>query len=257
MPKISLKSKIFSKKSFILILITTFLIICLLVANFLSAFLIKTESKTENVSSNSFDIYILTLAKSQVEKEAESLASDYQQIGAGGYIWKNDDYFYVVSSAYINKNDAVLVQNSVKVNQGLDSEIITVNFKSSTINGNFTSEEKKVLTKALNSFCDYYLKIYDIAISLDTAVYNEISARLAINSAHNNLNNIIDDYNTLFKDVDDDGLKSLGNCLNKALNASKFLCGGTPISKDQTYSSILKYRYLEVLSLYYDFINGI
>ena len=78
--------------------------------------IIKTNSYAESVSSNEFDVYMLSLSKSQVENEAKSLACDYHKIGAGGFIWQNDGYYHIVSSAYLNKNDAELVQNSIKIN---------------------------------------------------------------------------------------------------------------------------------------------
>ena len=256
MPKFSFKNNKISKRAFIIAFLSIFLVVCLIIANFLSLMLIKTEGQSENVSSNSFEIHMLTLASSQVEKEAESLALDFQKIGAGGFIWKNDNYYHVVSSAYVNKNDATLVQNSVKANQGLDSQIISITFNSFAISGNFNSDEKKVLTKALNACFDYYLSIYDIAISLDTAVYNEISARLAVNNAHNTLNNIVDDFNTIFENNGADIINNLKEALNEMLKTSQELCGGIKVNDNQNYSSILKYRYLQVLNIYYNFINS-
>lgn len=197
---------------------------------------------------------MLTLAKSQVKSEAQSRASDFQKIGGGGFIWEQEDYFYVVSSVYANKNDAVLVQNSVKTNQGFDSEIITVKFKSFSINGNFSADEKKVLTKALNCFYEYYLSIYDVAISLDTHVYNEISARLAVNNAHNTLNNTVDDFNTIFTNPNT-SIEVISVALNQALEESKKLCGGTLENSSQTYPSILKYRYTAVLNIFYEMLS--
>ena len=254
MSKICIKNLFSSKKNLFVCVGIIFLVACLIVANYLSLLLVRTDSNAENVSSNAFELYMLTLAKSQVEKEAFSLAQDYQCIGAGGYVWQQDDYYYVVSSVYANKNDAVLVQNSVKTNQGFDSEIITVKFNALTINGNFSADEKRVLTKALNCFYDFYLSIYDVAISLDTNVYNEISARLAVNNAHNTLNNTIDDFNTLFTSPSGE-IEELSSSLTQALNESKNLCGGTLISSSQTYSSLLKYRYTAVLGIFYQLLN--
>ena len=243
-----------SKKFFIVSLCVVFLIACTIVANYLSLALVRTNSTSESVSSSAFDVYMLTLAKSQVKAEAEALAGDYQKVGAGGYIWEQDGYFYVVSSVYANKNDATLVQNSVKANQGFDSEIITVHFDEIVVNGSFTADEKKVIAKAISACYDFYYNIYDVAISLDTSVYNEISARLAVNSAHNTLSNIYDDFNTLFEGTSRQ-LEELGTLLEKSLAISQELCGGTPENQNQTYSSVLKYRYTEILGVLYEFIN--
>ncbi len=247
MPKISIK-----KKTFIIVLLSLFFISCLIIAFYLSNIIIRTDNNSDSVKSNSFELYLLSLSKSQLEKEAITISGDYQKIGAGGFIWKDGEYYHVISSAYVNKNDAILVQNSIKTNQSIDSEIITVKFKEKEILGTFTNEEAKVLTKALNCYQEYYLNIYDIAISLDTSVYNEISARLAVNNSHNNLATTIANFETLFKDSIVSPIKSLKTSLDNAKKSSQALCGGTPINQCQTYSSILKYRYLEVL---YNFYN--
>ena len=244
-----------SKKMMIIVAFLIFLVICTIIASFLSLLIVKTDSSAESVRSSSYEVYMLSLAKSQVEDEAKSRAGDFQKLGAGGFIWKQNDYYYVVSSVYQNKNDATLVQNSVKANQGLDSEIITVSFKSVTLSGNFTSDEKKVLTKALGAIYEYYLNIYDCAIALDTNVYNEISARLAVNSAHNTLNGVIDNLSTLFPEPAG-AIKELSQTLEKALEESQKLCGGTLENQSQTYSSLLKYRYTSVLALYYELVEG-
>ena len=93
-----LKEFVSSKKSIITVFAVVFLIVCLLVANFLSLLLVRTGGEGESVSSSAFDVYMLSLAKSQVEKEAEARASDFQSIGAGGYIWEQDGYYIVIAS---------------------------------------------------------------------------------------------------------------------------------------------------------------
>lgn len=241
-----------NKKIILTSLGATLLVVCLIVANYLSLLLIKTDSESTSIKSNNFELYLLSLSKSQVEKEEMTLAEDYRLIGAGGFVWKNENYYHVISSAYSNKNDAILVQNSIKTNQNLDSEIITISFESKEIIGNFSSEETKVLTKALNCFQEYYLSIYDIAISLDTSVYNEISARLAVNNIHNNLATTIANFETIYKDNYVGNIKILHDALKKASQTSQALCSGLTINTNQTYSSLLKYRYLEMLNIFYN-----
>lgn len=242
-----------SKKSVIIVLGSIFFAFCLACAYYLSILLVKTDSSTDSVTQNSFEVYMLSLGKSQLESEAQTRASDFQSIGGGGFVWKQEDYYHIISSIYANKNDALLVQSSVKANQGLESEIISVNFKSLTLSGSFSQEEKKVLLKALGSFYEYYLNIYDIAISLDTLVYNEISARLSVNEVHNSLNVAIDNFNTLFSSPAGE-LARLSSALSSALQESQKLCSGTLENSTQTYSSLLKYRYTKVLKIYYDFL---
>lgn len=148
-----------------------------------------------------------------------------------------------------------LVQNSIKINQNLESEIFSVKFKSYTLNGSFNGEEKKVIQKALNSCQNFYTSLYDIAISLDTGVYNEISAKLAVNNSSQSLATTYANFNTLYPNSPSSPYNEINKLNEKAVKLSQKLSSGERISTDQPYSSLIKYRYLETLSLFYNFIN--
>ncbi len=244
-----------SKKTFILIFLSLLLVACLIVANYISLYIIKADTKTEIVSNSELTLYMLSLSKSKVENEAKAIAPDFQEIGAGGYIWKHDDYYHVVSSAYINKNDAELVKNSIKINQNLDSEIFSVKFKPASVSGSFTGEEKKVVIKTLSIAQILYSSIYDISVSLDTGVYNELSAKLAVNSTANEISTTYANYNTLYPSQVTSPLQQIGQFAKSIVKISGELASDTRNSTAQTYSSHLKYKYLEALSLYYEFLQ--
>ncbi len=241
------------KRYLIITLSLVFTIVCLIIANYLSLLVIKTNNNATTLKSNSFELYFLCLGKSQVESESKTIAKDFQNIGAGGYVWKNENYYYVVSSVYANKNDATLVQNSIKTNQNIDSEIISIDFNNIELSGTFNNDESKILTKSLNIFQEFYLNIYDIAISLDTCVYNEISARLAVSNNHNALSTLLANYEIIFQEKMTGDVKIIYDYLIQANQISQSLCSGTLVSTNQTYSSLLKYRYTEMLALYKSF----
>ena len=98
MPKFSIKSK----KTFEIVLGLVFFLFCLSIAFYLSTLLVKTDVEVENISSPEFELYFLSLSKSKLESESLARSEDFQGIGAGGYVWKNDDYYHVVSSVYAN-----------------------------------------------------------------------------------------------------------------------------------------------------------
>lgn len=250
-------TKIFKshKKIFFIILFSILFAICLIIANYLAAMLIKTENKSEDVSTTETTIYMLSLSKSQVKKEAESIAPDFQKIGAGGFVWQNNGYFHLISSAYLNKNDAELVKNSIKINQNLNGEILPIKFKSFSLSGSFSSEEKKVISKVLSSAQIFYTSVYDIAVSLDTGVYNEISAKLEVNNVTNNISTIFANFNTLYPSEIKGPMTETKNFIKKMVDISQKLASDERINKSQTYSSNLKYRYLEALSEFYSFIS--
>lgn len=244
-----------SKKIFLTIGISLILIVCLFLANLFAGLIVPANTSGSEVSSQAYELHFLTLAKSQVKEESVALAPDFRKIGAGGFIWEKDERFWLVSSAYASKNDAVLVQSSIKQTQNLESEIISVKFEAITISGEFSAEEKKAVSKALSAGINFYLSIYDIAISLDTGVYNEISAKLAVNNAHNTLAGVYADFTTIYPSPLAKPFLSIENMLKSMAKVSQNLCTGQKLSNEQTYSSLLKYRYMEVLKIYYDFLQ--
>ncbi|MBQ8792374.1 MAG: hypothetical protein IJZ62_02015 [Clostridia bacterium] len=229
------------------------LVLMLIIANLLSSLIIPVQGVSESVSANSFEMYLISLSKSQVESEAKAHACDFQKIGAGGYIWEHEGYYHIITSGYLNKADAELVQNSIKLNQNLDSQLLTITFDSYTIYGSYTSEESKVIGQLLSACLNFYSSIYDIAISLDTGVYNEISAKLAVNSSHNTFATTLANFNTIFPKPHPSELTDLYEMTTLAYKIGEKLCGGERINDQQNYSSVLKYRYLEIMRLYFDF----
>lgn len=252
-------TKIFNlrKKTFLSVVLSLVVIVCLIVANYLSSFILPADTNAESVSSADYTLYFLTLSKSQIKNEAITHAPDFREIGAGGFVWQEGEYFYVVSSVYANKNDAGLVQNSLKQTQNIESEIISVKFESVNIIGSFNADEKKIISRSLSASMNFYNSIYDIAISLDTGVYNEISAKLAVNSAHNALAKTYADFSTIYSNPVEEPIKNIDEMLEKINKTSQKLCTGEKISDAQTYSSLLKYRYIEVLSIYNEFIKSL
>lgn len=237
-------------KVFITAFIYTLIVVFIIIGNYLSVFFITTSSNIADIKSNGFQLYMLSLSKSKIKKESSSIAKDFQSIGAGGFIWKYEDYYHNISSAYSNKNDAILVQNSIKNNKNIDSEILTITFNPITLTGSFDNNENKIISSSLNSFYTFYTNIYDIAISLDTSLYDEHYAHLEVNHTHNNLLTTITDFETYYKNNLVGNLKIIDKYLQQALSISKSLCDEKYINKTQTYSSLLKYKYLEMLSLY-------
>lgn len=219
-----------------------------ILANLLSMAIYPTTQSSAEVKSNSFELHLLCVGKSQNELAAKALAPDYQKLGAGGYIWKNGDYFYIVASAYLNKNDADLVQTNLK-NSDIDCEIFSVNFKGLSVCGSFSSLEKKVLQKALNISFQSYQNLFDASISLDTGVYNSSAAKIAVNAVQVAINSAITDFETLFKNSENEALQKIETMLNGLKKTSSSLASGK-LANDQTYSSFIKYHYIEILDNY-------
>ena len=225
------------------------LIVLLFCANALTIFVLPTQTIANAIESNTFEVFLISLAKSQVKNESISRAEDFQKIGAGGFVWEYEDYYHVVSSAYLNKSDALLVQNSIKLNQNIDSQLLTITFDSIKLNGNFDEQEYKVVSNLLFSPINFYTCLYDIAVSLDTKVFDQTNAKLAVNTAQHTFSTTLANFNTLYPKPHPDDLSLIYNICLEAYSTGEKLCREEKISDEQNYSSLLKYRYLEVLNI--------
>lgn len=244
--------KLSTNTKILICLATAFVILSsILLANLLTMAVYPTSQSSQEIKSGGFELHFLTVGKSQNKLSAEAISEDYQKLGSGGFVWQKDEYFYVVSSIYQNKNDANLVQTNLK-NSGIESEIFTLAFKPYSITGTFDNEEKKVLTKALNIAFSSYQNLYDTAISLDTAVYNQTSAKLAVNAVHSSINSALADFQTIFLNFENEKLLTM---LKNIQKASTSLCSDTKISKNQTYSSLIKYYYTSIIFQYFQLTN--
>ncbi len=250
------KSWFKSKKTLLIIFLSLVLVASLMLANYLSLRIIKVQAKSEGVTNNEVKLYMLSLSKSKVLNEAKSIAPDYQELGAGGYIFKRGDYFHVVSSAYRNKNDAELVKNSIKINLDIDSEIFTLKMPAYKLNGSFNVEEKKIITKALQVAATLYDSAYDIAVSLDTGVCNETSAKLSINTLANDIATTYANFNTLYPSDVKSPTQQISQFVKEIVKIGQLLASDERHSTAQTYSSHLKYSYLMAIDTYINFVNN-
>ncbi len=247
-------------KKFLIFLFSTLIIICSgFLVRYISLLAIaQTSAALDNSPScASFEIHFISLNKSQLERSSLAMAADAQKIGGGGYVWQSSDYYYVLSSGFEKKNDATLVQTNLQKTHNIESELISVKFDALTLDAKLDNESKKVLSLAVNSFLENYRALYDIAISIDTQVYNEISARLAVNNVHAQNSSILANFNTLFAETENNQFKMLGKSLEKQNKILEALQSGVLINAGQTYASLVKYHYISILNEYQNLITQI
>lgn len=243
------------KKSFLFsTLILASVALCLFVANILTDFILPVSFQTEKISLPSQEIHLLSLGKSQVESEAKTRAKDFMELGSGGYVWKIENYYHIISSAYANKNDAQLVQNNIAINLSLESEIITLTFNEFAVFGNFDSEQFKVVISYLSATNNLYQSLFDIALTAETGVSSEIGAKLSVNSALYDFSVKMANFSTLFPNPNKELLPLHKHC-QQVFKIGQKLSQNQTICEKQTFCSLIKYRYLEILNQLYNLCN--
>jgi len=187
-------------------------------------------------------VYALSTASCQTKETLFESQTELQTLNGAGYIFKQDETYFLISSIYENLRDAELVSKNLK-NNGMNCEIINITLKKESLVGNFSNEEKTVLQNCLNSARTAYKNLYDISISLDTGIYDKQKAKLECNNVFSNYVSTKTNFETLFNIKDFDKINKKLVFENEVL--SNLISENT--NGFQTFSSLIKYSYCEIL----------
>ena len=201
---------------------------------------------TSVVSSDSQNLYAISMASSTSENDLTSQKENLQSQNGAGYIYEKDGNFYLIASIYENYNDAELVKNNLKTN-GIEAEILTITLDTIQIEGNFTADEKTMLSNGIKSSVETFKNLYDVAISLDTSVFDKTKAKIECNTIYSNNVSVKANFDTYFKDTKDDNLKKLQSTLTRTNDYLSNLISENYDTQTQTFSSLIKQTYCEIL----------
>ena len=170
-----------------------------------------------------------------------------QAQNGAGYVFKQDDKFYLLASVYENLNDAELVKNNLQTG-GTDCEIVCITLPTISVEGNFSNDEKNVLANCLKAKMDIFKKLYDVSISLDTNLLDATKAKLECNSIYSFAVTTKANFDTCFGTQNDNAtLKNLQQTLEKINSTLENLINEKYESANQTFSSLIKLSYCKIL----------
>lgn len=200
-----------------------------------------------DAKSSGFVVYAVSLYKTQTKAQAREMSEVTMRKNGAGYIYQDDEAFYVFASCYENKADAEKVVSNLKENE-VSSSIKDLQFNEILLKSKMTEQEKTVLIKALSSFKNLYKKLYDLSVSIDTKLLTEIQAKVLLNDIISEQNKVQTNFETIFNSKLTSilleiklSLSNISNILNKLADFS---------SLDIPYTSQVKNTYFQVLFEY-------
>ncbi len=152
---------------------------------------------SENISLGEYNVYAVCTSSHQTKVLAIEFSEIIRNQGGAGYLYMNKDSYYIVASIYETEADAKKVLEKL-VESKPDAQIEKIVIQPITISSNLSSQEKSTVSASINLFKNIYKKLYDISVSLDTAVVSEVNARLSINEVLSSAQTILSNFNTLF-----------------------------------------------------------
>ena len=206
---------------------------CISCGSLISTAMINILSTTVGIESQY--VYAISMAKSPDENVVKSQVSSLQNQNGAGYIYKNDENFHLLASLYENKTDAEKVKKKLE-ETNISCEILTIEISPQKVEGNF--QQKNVIAEVLKTPFEIFKQLYDVAVSLDTNLINETTAKLNCNTIYSNFVAIKSNFQTLCGN-----LKEISTKLEKIENCLKNL---TTVNS-ANFSSLIKLTYCKIL----------
>lgn len=200
----------------------------------------------DNINLAEYKVYAVCTSFHQEKIIAEEGCESIKKQGGAGFIYMNNSSYAIIAGIYETEADAQKVLNNI-IEKKPDASIVTITIPQIVISNNLSGQEKTTVNECLFIFKNIYKKLYDISVSLDTAVLNEVNARLEVNAISSNVQNTLNNYNTIFND---NASASLINLKLALQNIQQYLNDLVEISSSLPYTSLVKETYCKVLICY-------
>ena len=198
---------------------------------------------TQKVESGQNTYYLLSVYSAESLEEAESEVENFSDTNFGLYIYENNDAYHIIASCYKNNNDAELVKSNLKAN-GIEAEILKIKKESVVLEGSFSSNEELILKDCLSVTYNIFNNLYDITVSLDTNVTDEVTAKLKINEVYSNFLTTKNNFETLFSA---NTSSEIANIRENFRKIDEILLDLTNSTQDHKLSAQIKYSYTKLI----------
>ena len=155
---------------------------------------------SENITTSELNLYAVCTSSHDTKLLADELSETIQLQGGAGYVYMNKHSYYIIAGIYQTQADAEKVKQNLIQNRP-QTTIVKITAPAVLLSSNLSQQEKSTVLDGLGLFKSVYLELYDIAVSLDTSVINEVNARLDINQIASSINNTLSNYSTLFSNT--------------------------------------------------------
>lgn len=154
------------------------------------------------------EAYLVSLTSSRSPLAAETLANDYSNERASGYIWQQDEYYHVIHSAFEKENDAILVKQTLGF-----GEIIKVQFNPSKIEIELSQQKMSALNQAHSVFMIAFRTMTDSWVGKETGVYTDVEISNKLKKLSSKVETAIDEFWQEFSNESNNRIVELGEYL--------------------------------------------
>lgn len=203
---------------------------------------------SENIGLSQTNYYAVCTSSHPTKLLASEMSEGVKLQNGAGFIYLSEDVFFVVASIYENISDAEKVKQNL-IEKKPETTIVKISIPEIKLSSTLSADEKTVISNSLHTFKNTYKKLYDISVSLDTAVISEVNARLSINQISSDIIKVMGDFNTIFNTNLSTNLLQIKIKLEELSKTTSSLCEET---NKYPYSANIKECYCKTIALYKD-----
>lgn len=126
-------------------------------------------------------LYAVTMGVSEDKFRAYTIAGGASSLGAGGYVWFENNKYTVIANIYKTKEDANKVVQNIS-NANYEVGVFEINLNKIDVEGLFKEDvDKELYFDSLNKLYNLYLDLYDMSNNIDTKNITFIQASSLVN----------------------------------------------------------------------------
>lgn len=199
-----------------------------------------------NIKCDKKEMYAVAMGKYEKVSDAEKVALGATIQGAGGYLWKDDDYYYVLGSVYADSESADSVAKNLS---GTNYDISVLKISMPKVALSFDDLEPKsvsTIRDAIEFFDTCYQKIYDYTISFDKSEANN----LGVSSSLSELRGDLKVYISTIQSINSSGNAKIQEVINGLIRLDELLDQAIIKTIDNSStSSYLKYTLCSIVNI--------
>lgn len=230
--------------------ISYFLSSALTVGN-LGAFVVFGDTR---VKMEGMAYYAVILGEYDDKEKAEQVALGSNIQGAGGYVWEEEDKYWVVGNIYANISDAKSVKENLKDSKyAIDIKEITL--KKLNLNfDTYENEDMDIINNSFKIFDKIYNALYDYSVRFDKGEITNLAVSSGLSEWKGEVKGIIIDVQNLISKGD----KTLGNVQTALIKSEELLDQTIIKSIDNSGTNYsLKYSVASIIRIKYELFNNL
>ena len=167
--------------------------------------------KKNNIKIEEKTLYAVTMGKSEDKFQAFNIAGGASVLGAGGYVWEENDVYLVMANVYSSLSDAEKITNGLN-SYNYEIDIYEIKIPKVKIDtSSLSKKDRKEVLNAINRLYSLYEDLYTMAINIDTKNITFIQGGSLVNRYKSECKIITNKLNSINASLDLEYITKISN----------------------------------------------